>query len=80
MWHIYWNTSPINACNVIWPCGIFVAFEGHTYYWHILCSSMVNKYDTYTVIWALYVDYSRSAVKHMCNVAGIFLQGHIPVM
>ena len=28
----------------------------------------------------LYVDCSNSVVGHMCNVADIFVQGHVPVM
>ena len=31
-------------------------------------------------MWGLYVDSSRTAVGHVCNVAGILLQGHMPVM
>ena len=27
-----------------------------------------------------YVDYSSSAVEHMCDVAGIFVQGHMQIM
>ena len=26
---IYWHTSPIDAHQVIWACGIYVAFEAH---------------------------------------------------
>ena len=29
MWPIYWHTSSIDACEVIWESGIFMAFEGH---------------------------------------------------
>ena len=29
-------------------------------------------------MWSLYEDYSRSAVAHMCSVAGIFVQRHVP--
>ena len=31
-------------------------------------------------MWGLYVNYSRSVVGHMCNVAGICIQGNMPVM
>ena len=31
-------------------------------------------------MWGLYVDYSGSALRHMCNVVDIFAQGHMPVM
>ena len=33
-----------------------------------------------TVMWGPYGDYSKSAVGYICNVAGIFVQGHLPVM
>ena len=60
----------------IWHiCGIW----GHICCWHIFCSSVVNKCCSLlifvlicTVIWGLYVDYSRSAVGHMCDVVSIF--------
>ena len=31
-------------------------------------------------MWSLYVDYSRSSVGHMYNLAGILVQAHISVI
>ena len=32
------------------------------------------------VLSGLYVDYSSGAVGHICNMAGIFIQGQMPIM
>ena len=32
------------------------------------------------VKWGLYVDHSSSTVGYMCDVGGIFVQGHMSVM
>ena len=40
--YIYKHTTPINALQVVWACGIFVAFEEHICCWKIFCSSLVN--------------------------------------
>ena len=47
---VYWHTSPMNACQVIWvwAYAIVLVFEGHICCWHILCSSMVNR--SYSVL------------------------------
>ena len=31
-------------------------------------------------MWGLYVDYRRNSVGHMCNVAGVFVHGHMPLI
>ena len=32
------------------------------------------------VVWGLFIDYNRIAVKYVYNVAGIFVQGHMPII
>ena len=43
MWQVYWHTTPINACEIIWACGLYVTFQEHVCCWYIFCNSMVNK-------------------------------------
>ena len=40
--HVYWHTSPINACWGNWSCTMLIAFVGHICCWHIFCHSIVN--------------------------------------
>ena len=70
----------IGAHQVILAYGIYVVFGGHICCWCIFCSSMVNKccifvdfWSMCIVMWGLYVDYSRSAVGHICAMWWTYL-------
>ena len=61
--YIYWHSCLISAHKVISMCDMYVAFEGHIFYWHMYGYSMVNKSCSLlgfltlgVVIWSLYVD------------------------
>ena len=88
VWQVYQHTSPISAHWVIWAYGIFLAFEQFTYCQHIFCSSRVNKY--FAVYWFL-MDmcnnvgsirrlHYKCSWTNVCSVAGLYFQGHMPVM
>ena len=43
MWQMYWHTSPIDACWIVFTCGICVALEGDICCWHMYSNNLVNK-------------------------------------
>ena len=63
-----------------------MAFERHVYFWQIFgnnvwshCRLLVFGF-VFTVMWAVYVDHCSSAVGYMCDVGGMFVQRHLPII
>ena len=84
MWHKYWYTFPIDEHQVIWAWSIYVVFKGCIHSWYKLHSNLINIFISngmYAVMWGPHVDFSRSAVGHLCAMWQVYLaQGHMPVM
>ena len=79
MLYTYWHTSPTDAHDIIWACGIYI--------WHLRSILVPGIY--FVVVWLTYVDYNRSAVDksmqcamHICsgayvsNVETMHASGH----
>ena len=51
---------------MMWTCGIYVAFEGHIFSWHIFCSSLLNM--LYFIYFSRYVQECEVCMKTAVEV------------
>ena len=80
---IYVGIFPHWSHQVIFACCFYMAFEQHICCCHIFCSGLLQLITfgcMWSVMWGIYVCYSRRVVWHICNVAVIFVQGYMPRM
>ena len=60
MRYIYTDSFLVSVHELIFMCGVYVAFEGNTYCWHMYGSSMVDRGFIVTCMSCLYADYCNS--------------------
>ena len=80
--HIYWLSSFICAHELIWMWHLKGIFVSGTFV-AIMCGVVITDCGflgfVCTLMCGLHTNYS-SAVGHMCDVGGTFVQGHISIM